>query len=125
MDGILRLFLYLIGIVWVIVGSLLVFATDLFRNKIKKIVAKADYKKMSAIPFAIGILLLLSAKINLYTTLVTLLGLLAIIKGIFCILSTEKMKKISDWWLNKANKNVLRAWGIIIIIIGSIVLMGI
>lgn len=120
-----RLFLYLVSILWIILGVLLVFATDLVREKLfNKFFKKIDIKKMSVIPIIIGVLLFLSAFANTNRLFVIIIGLLAVIKGIVGIVATEKMQKMMDWWLN-ANNNILRIWGVVIIILGTIVLMGI
>jgi len=125
MQLLLTVFMYLLGILWIILGALFVFATDMVKAKfVDTFVAKMNIKKTGPIPIIMGVLLLLAASYNRHTLLVTILGLISILKGIACIAATEKMEKIKDWWL-KAGNNVARAWGIVMIIIGSLVLMGI
>ena len=125
MQLLLTVFMYLLGILWIILGALFVFATDMVKAKfVDTFLAKINIKKTGPIPIIMGVLLLLAASYNRHTLLVTILGLLSILKGITCIVATEKMEKIKNWWL-KAGNNVARAWGIVMIIIGSLVLMGI
>lgn len=121
-----RLFLYLISIFWIVMGVLLIFAPELVKKKVcKKLLEKSDLKKLSALPLIFGVLLLMTSTYNAYRLLVILLGILAIVKGVAMIVATEKMQKMTDWWLNKASKNILRVWGVVAIVIGSVVLMGI
>ena len=125
MGGILVLLLYLLGIFWIVMGTLLVFVPKLLKRKLFVKLQNIPLKKIGSVPLIIGVLLVLAASHNRYTAFVVILGLLAIAKGIGCIVATEKMQKIQDWWLNKASNNVYRILGIVIILIGSIVLTGI
>jgi uncharacterized protein YjeT (DUF2065 family) len=125
MERLLTGLLYVIGIFSIIVGALSVFATDLARKKFfNKILEIKDLKKYSPLPIIIGILLLLATPYNRYMFFILLLGVLSIIKGIAFVVATEKMEKMKDWW-SKLNDNGYRIYGILMIIIGSVVLMGI
>lgn len=125
MERLLILFLYLIGMLWIVMGVLLVFATDMVKKKLyAKLLEKWDFKKLSILPLVFGILLLLSARYNTYVVLIVILGLLGVLKGVLMIVATEVMKKKMDWWL-KANDTFCKIWGVVIIIIGSFVLVGI
>ncbi len=124
MAGSLIMLMRLVAIIWIAIGTLLIFAPEILRKKLFAKLKNAPLKKLSAIPIVIGVLLLLAAQYNEYSLVVILLGLLAIIKGIYGIVATEKMEKIQDWWIS-AKKKVYRICGIIIIILGFIVLSGI
>ena len=103
----------------------MVFATEMIRNKfLNKILKSKDLKKLSIAPIVIGILLFLSVQANAFRLYVIILGILAVIKGIVGIVATEKMHKVTHWWI-KASNNVYRVWGIALIIMGSVLLMGI
>ncbi|OGW74913.1 MAG: hypothetical protein A2Z72_00060 [Omnitrophica bacterium RBG_13_46_9] len=117
-------FLYLIGIFWVITGALLAFTPEVAKNKFLKKLKNAPLKKLGVVPIIAGILLLISASYNRYRLLIILFGLLAILKGALCIAATDKMEKMRDWWF-KASNGIYRIWGTVMIIIGSIVLIGI
>lgn len=125
MERILIGFLYLFGIFLIVIGALSVFATDLIRRKFfNKLLQITDIKKYGPLPIAVGVLLSFSAPYDRYMFFVLCLGILSIVKGIMLIVATEKMEKIKNWWL-KATNNVYRIYGIAVIIIGSVVLMGI
>ena len=124
MAGLLKLFMRLLAILWVAMGTLMIFAPEVLRKKLFAKLKELPLKKAGIIPLVIGILLLLAAFYNRYRLFIVLLGLLSITKGIYCIVATEKMAKMQDWWLG-AKKKVYRISGIIVIILGFIVLSGI
>lgn len=124
MAGLLRFFMRLLAILWVAMGTLMIFAPEVLRKKLFAKLKELPLKKVGIIPLVIGILLLLAAFYNRYRLFIVLLGLLSIAKGIYCIVATEKMAKMQDWWLG-AKKKVYRIFGIVVIILGFIVLSGI
>ena len=124
MAGILSIFMWILGIGWIAVGVLMVFATGMAKEKILSKILNAKIKSVGIIPIVVGVILLLAAGDNRHTLFVTLLGILAIVKGVMCIVATEKMEKIRDWWL-KADDKVYKISGAVVAVMGSIVLMGI
>ena len=124
MERLAAFFLYILGILWIVVGSLAIFSPDMVRNKILSKVKRASLKKFSVVGLIIGVLLMLSASYNRYSFLIIVLGLCAILKGIFAMFATQKLASFQKWWL-QASPTFYRAWGAIMILIGSIVLTGI
>ncbi|MCQ9207156.1 MAG: hypothetical protein NG740_04690 [Omnitrophica bacterium] len=125
MATILTGFLYLFGIFFIVVGALSVFATDMIRKKFfNKLLELKDLKKYAPLSIIIGVLLLFSVPYNRHRLLILLFGILSMAKGILLLVAPEKIEKYKNWW-QKAKDNAYRACGIVIIIIGSIVLMGI
>ena len=125
MEKLMTMFMYLLGIFWIIIGTLSIFVTDLARKKFfAKLFKKANLKRKAAIAFIIGILLLLSSPYNRNALLIILLGLLAILKGVMFMVAQDRVEKVEAWWL-KANDTAYRILGVVIIIFGSIVLTGI
>ncbi len=124
MAGLLRLFMRLLAILWVAIGTLMIFAPEVLRKKLFAKIKELPLKKVGIVPIVIGVLLLLAALYNTYRFLIVILGLLSIAKGIYCIVATEKMAKIQDWWLG-AKKKVYRIYGIVVIVLGFIILSGI
>ena len=119
------LYLFIVSVFWIIIGTLLIFVPDLVKTKFcEKLLAKVNLKKMSLIPIICGVLLILSSSYNNYMVFVTLLGLLGIVKGVMFLVAEEKMMKITDWWMKSSN-TVARIWGVVTITIGAVVLMGI
>lgn len=124
MGGLLRIFLYLWGILWVAMGSLMVFVPDLLKSNVFVKLKEIPLKKFGVIPIAISILFFLSAPYSRFKLFIVVLGILALIKGILCIVATDKMQQITNKFV-KMKSIVYRAVGVLIIILGSIVLMGI
>ena len=125
MTKLLILYLYILGILYIAVGTLFLVVPEIIRKKWIAKIKNAPTKKISVIPIVLGVLLLLAAPYNKYVLLIILLGLLALAKGIAGIVATEKIEKIHNWLFEKANRNIYRIWGIAIIVLGSVVLMGI
>ena len=123
MEKLLGLFLYLIGILWIAIGTLTLVVPDMMRKKLFSKMMSVSLKKLSIIPLVIGVILLLASSVNRHTVFVIILGILAIAKGIYGIVSTEQAAKLTEKFVN-AKKNIYRIYGIIIILIGSIVLTG-
>ncbi|UCD54703.1 MAG: hypothetical protein JSV93_04050 [Candidatus Omnitrophota bacterium] len=124
MAGLLKLFMRLLAILWVAMGTLMIFAPEVLRKKLFAKLKQFPLKKTGIISLAVGVLLILAAFYNRYHLFIALLGLLSITKGIYCMVAAEKMAKMQDWWLG-AKKKVYRMFGIIIIILGFIMLSGI
>jgi len=125
MDKLLFILLYLFGIIYIVLGGLSIFATDLARKKIfNKCFQIKDWKKFAPIPIIVGILLILAASYNRYMIFILIIGILGIVKGIMMLVATDKIQTMVDWWM-KAKDNVYRAWGVAMIILGSFILMGI
>jgi len=82
-----------------------------------------DFKKFSAIPITVGALILLSASGSRFRVFMVIFGVLGVLKGVWMITATEHCKKVCDWWL-KASNNFYKIWGVLVIIIGSIILVG-
>ena len=124
MGGLLRIFLYLLGIFWVALGSLMVFVPELLKTNVFAKLKEIPLKKFSAVPIAISILLFLPASYSRFKLFIVVLGILSLIKGILFIVATEKMQKITDKFV-KMKSIMYRISGVAIIILGSIILMGI
>ncbi len=120
----MKLFLVLIGIFWVVLGTLSVFATDLVRKKFFNKLKNMDFKKWSILPIVIGILFLMAAPVSSARLFITVLGILAFLKGFyFLLVPQKKIKKVMDWWFN-AKDNLLRIWGALALILGVLVLIN-
>ncbi len=120
----MKLFLVLMGIFWVVLGTLSVFATDLVRKKFFSKIKNMDFKKWSFLPIVIGILFLMSAPVSRIPLFITVLGILALIKGFyFLLVPQKKIKKVMDWWF-EAKNNLYKIWGVTALILGVFVLIN-
>ena len=120
----MKLFLVLMGMFWVVLGTLLVFATDLVRKKFFSKIKDMDFKKWSFLPIVIGILFLIAAPISRAPLFITILGILGLIKGFyFLLVPQKKVKKVTDWWFNAKN-NLYKICGVAVLILGVFVLIN-
>ena len=116
----MKLFLILIGMFWVVIGTLSIFTTDLVRKKFVSKFKDMDFRKWSALPIIAGILFLIAAPITGARLFITILGVLSLVKGFYFILVPEKAKKMMDWWLN-AKDSLYKIWGVAVLIFGVLV----
>lgn len=121
---VMRWFLVVVGVFWVIVGTLTVFSTDFIRKKFFSKFKNMDYKKWAYLPVAMGILFLISVPASRARIYISILGILALIKGFYALLGPQdKIKKLINWWMN-ANNSMYKLWGVVIIILGVLVLIN-
>ncbi|MCK4389049.1 MAG: hypothetical protein KAV83_02270 [Desulfobacterales bacterium] len=115
-------FLFAIGVFWIMLGTLMLFATRVMRQKYYDKFRTKDPRKLSPVPIIAGVLLLLSASSSSWVTFIVVLGLLSLSKGLFLLFGPrEWLKKISDWWFQATDKTH-KAWGIIWTVLGIAVL---
>ena len=115
--------LYLISILWIVFGSCAVLYTTGTRDTMKNLLKSFNLKIIACIPLITGILMVFAATASHYPWLIRLVGLLAVIKGVFIILNPSKMvDKINQWYVNTASDQSYRLSGIIFIILGTAVL---
>ncbi|MEW5801987.1 MAG: DUF2065 family protein [bacterium] len=126
----MKWFLYTIGLLWVILGTVQVLYTEQSNSILKKIMVERNPKILGIFPFLIGVLLCVSALLNyskegVYKPLwfVFALGLLACIKGIlFFLLPPHNSRKFLQWWFSQASDRFIRLWGLILVVLGVAIL---
>ncbi len=120
----MKLFLVLMGIFWVVLGTLSVFATDLVRKKFFNKLKDMDFKKWSILPIVIGVLFLMAAPLSSARLFITALSILAFLKGFYLLLVPQKkIRKVMDWWFDAKN-DLYKVWGVAVLILGVIVLIN-
>lgn len=115
-------FIVLVGLFWIVVGIAMLTATR------KTIMAMGNFMKntkrqsLGLIALIFGALLLISASSTKEPWFVLILGILASLKGAAIVLMPGKnLKAITDWWLS-APEIVYKAWGILVLILGVVVI---
>ncbi|GEM_PF-2298163 len=124
MGTLLKIFLNCFGIILIAFGTLTIFAPGTMKQNIFSKLKKVSFKKLSVIAFTFGILFFLSASYCRYRLFIIALGIISFIKGISIIVFTEKMKRLTDRFLN-AGDNGFRAFGFLYIAFGVVLLKGI
>lgn len=114
--------LYLFSILWIVFGSFAILYTARHREILKNILETTHLKIIAVIPFTAGILLLLSSSASHYPWFIRLIGLFAVIKGIFIFLNPHGIiHKLNHWYLNTVSDQTCRFYGIMAILLGSAV----
>ena len=116
-------FLYLLGAAWISIGSCAILYTTETRDAFNTILSNTNRKVLSAVPFAAGLLLLVSASACTYPWLIRLFGIMGLLKGVFIYVNPNDLyTKTIQWHQQSATEQVYRLFGIITIILGTAVL---
>ena len=120
---IMKWFLYAISLVFISVGSCSILYTDETQKILRKIFTNIDHKILSALPFILGFLFILSAPATRIPWLFRLIGLMAVIEGmVFIFISKEMYDKFMDWYLSSLSDQTYKLSGIFGIIFGTAIL---
>jgi uncharacterized protein YjeT (DUF2065 family) len=88
----------------------------------KNLFKSFNLKILAVIPLVTGLLMVFSATASHYPWFIRLVGLLAVVKGVFIILNPNGMvENINQWYINTASDQTYRLSGIIYIILGTAV----
>ena len=114
--------LYVISIVWIVVGSFAILYTTQYCDMLRSILKKPNLKILAIFPFAAGILLIFSSSASHYPWFIRFIGIFAIIKGAVIFLNPiEIANKLNAWYLNSVSDQTHRFFGIVLILLGSAV----
>jgi len=112
-------FLYLVSILWVIMGAVFVLYTDWTRKFLKGMLMTKNVRVLGLIPLVFGILVAISAGWSEVFLLIFLLGLIIAAKGFYLLFGPRKqIDLIISWWLDKASDQLYRFWGLIVLVLG-------
>jgi len=112
-------FLYLVSILWVVMGAVFVLYTDWTRKFLKGMFETKNVRVLGLIPLVFGILMVISAGWSEIFLLIFLLGLIAMAKGFYLLFGPRKQTDlIISWWLDKASDQLYRFCGLIVLVLG-------
>ena len=119
----MKWFLYAFSLIYISVGCCSILYTNETKNYVRSIFSNIDQKILSALPFILGILFILSASATRIPWLFRLIGLMAVIEGVvFFLIPKDLYDKFIDWYLNLLSNQTYRLSGILGIIFGTAVL---
>ena len=120
MEGTMKIFLYIISIFWIAMGTLLIIHTRKTREVYGKLIYKRNPKLLAIFPLAFGILFAVGAfYYKEMFGLVFILGVIGILKGAYLILGpAEQINRVMEWWYKEAGDGTIRLFGLIIFILG-------
>ncbi|MGA1874019.1 MAG: hypothetical protein ACMUIA_00255 [bacterium] len=111
--------LYLISLLWIALGVTQVLYAEKFQNIFKQLIAEHNPKLSGIPPLLIGALLAISAFWSNGKWFIFSLGLLALLKGtLLLLLPAQKTQVFLKWWFYKASVQLVRLWGLILVILG-------
>jgi len=118
-------FLFVIALVYIMFGTLLLFATGFTRDQYVSKLKIDDPRKWSPLPLVGGLLFLLSASSSSQAIFIIVLGLLALLKGlIFLFGPQEKVKSMIEWWIKGSDKTY-KVGAVFVIALGIAILVTI
>ncbi len=116
----MKWFLYTISVFYIVSGVCFILYTSQSREYTSILVKKVDRRILSVLVIIIGLLLIASSFYDRFLWVIVVIGVLALIKGTFILLSPVSLyNKMIDWYLNKTTDQTYRFFGIIILIIGT------
>jgi len=120
----MNIVLYVLAILWIVVGTFLVLYTESTLGILKKLFFTDHFRWLAALPLIFGILLVVGAFFHKEMFwLVFVLGVLGILKGVFLIIGpSAQIKELVDWWFHKASERTIRLNGLISVILDTAIL---
>ncbi|MDL1970188.1 MAG: hypothetical protein LWW94_04265 [Candidatus Desulfofervidaceae bacterium] len=118
----MRLIIWLIGLVWIVMGLCSVLVPHRTKNMMQKYIGTKKIQVLAGIVLLMGILLVVGsfkARIHLY---VLILGFLALLKGILLFIKPEIAQKIVNWWLNRSER-AYQIGGLVVYTLGLFLLI--
>ena len=118
-------FLFVIALVYIMFGTLVLFATGHAREQYVSKLKIGDPRKWSPLPLVAGILFLIAASSSSQPTFIIVLGLLGLLKGlVFIFAPQDKVKGMIDWWLEGSDQKY-KVWAGVVIALGIAILVTI
>ena len=119
----MKWFLYAFSFIWISFGTGLIIYTRESKNMIKRLVTDLDRRILSALPAIFGFFLIIAASESRHSWFIRLIGILAVLKGGFIFWNPQYLyDKIVDWYLNSLSDQTFRFFGIITLILGTVIL---
>jgi len=119
----MKWFLYAMSLIWIAIGCCIILYTDETKNVMRSIVKEIDLRILSILPFAAGILFLLSASGCRFPWVIRFIGLMSLVEGVLAFSNPSNLyDKLMDWYLDSISDQTHRLFGIITIILGTAVL---
>jgi uncharacterized protein YjeT (DUF2065 family) len=113
-----------ISILWIIEATFLIIYTEGTRKFMEKAVSGMNVKIMATFALIFGLIFLIAAfYIKEMLWLAFIIGMIAIIKGVYLFVAPpNQVKALFEWWFRKASGETIRLMGLIAIIFGVAIL---
>jgi|Deesub1362A_J573_1020465.scaffolds.fasta_scaffold00630_10 glucose uptake protein GlcU len=111
--------LYILGGLWIVVGTFGVLYTEAFRRSVSGLSQKFPFRGWAVVVLLMGGLLILSALWTNSFWVAAILGILVAAKGVVLFfLPKEKGKRLMGWFQETASEVTLRFWTLLLVILG-------
>jgi len=118
----MKWFLFLVSLLWITVGSGYILYTRQFREVMGILIKGVNEKIIAGLAVVFGILFILAASQTRHEWFIILLGIIAIVKGVFIFLDPKGYwQKVKTWYVDQASDQTFRLFGIIALILGTAV----
>lgn len=113
--------LYIISLIWIAAGVFLIIYTERYKEVSKNAFPTDKLKAWAVVPLFFGVVLVVGAFFHKGMFWVAfILGLLALLKGIYLIIGPPaQTKKLVEWWSEKASDRTIRLCGLILFFLGT------
>ncbi len=120
----MKILLGVISVLWIVEATFLIIYTEGTRKLMEKAVLKMNMKIMAILALIFGLIFMVAAfYLKEIFWLAFLLGMVAIIKGVYLFVAPpNQVKAIFEWWFHKASGETIRVMGLIAIILGTAIL---
>ena len=119
----MKLFLYVISIIWIAYGAWQILYTEQSRNVARDLFNVGYAKVFGVIAALVGLLLLLATAQSLNPQVIGFLGVLAIIKGALLFFNPGNIyARVYRWYFEASSDQTFRLFGMIALVIGTAVL---
>jgi len=119
----MKWFLYFISIIWIAYGAWQILYTEQSRHVIRDLFNESYSKVFGIIAAVVGLLFLLSTANTLNPMVIGILGILAIVKGALLFFNPGNVyARIYHWYFETNSDQTFRLFGIIALILGTVVL---
>ena len=112
-------YLYLVSLSMVAISATYIMYPDSFKDITRSLFIDMNPRYLAIAPLVVGILFLVSRPWARSATLVTVLGLLALLKGALLLLAPRSLMRVYlDWWGYQASQQAHRLLGLIMFALG-------
>ena len=119
-EMIMKWFLYAISLIFISVGCCSILYTNETQKILRRVFINIDQKILSALPFTLGFLFIISAPATHIPWLFRVIGLMAVFEGVvFFLIPKDLYDKFMNWYLNYLSDQTYRLSGILGIILGT------
>ena len=119
----MKWFLYAFSLIWISFGAGIIIYTRESKSMIKGFVTNLDRRFLSVLPAIFGVFLIVAATESRHSWFIRLIGILAVLKGGFIFWNPQNLyNKIVDCYLTSVSDQTFRFFGIITLILGTVIL---